>query len=394
MPAIQTRNARDPIFNPLDPETIRDPYSAYRRLREADPVYWHEQLQSWTLTGYADCQFVLKNPEIFAADFRRIGEPTPAELLSIQTLDPPDHTPLRDFLGNCFRSQHLESLESITRERVEGRLADLAKRPSFDFITELADPLALATITTFLGVEPPANDETFSRLNDELDRSMDSGLAPEAQEAGRRAREHFNALVELWLAGNPDEGMLGYAVAHGHDADLAADVLVNSVRAFFHAGFEVPSRFLGNLVLALISQPGAIDHLRLVDSLDTALDELVRYAGPVHALSRACVQDTDLGGKRIARGDIVVALIGAANRDPLQFNGPDQLVLDRAPNAHLGFGRGVHSCLGFRVGLIQARATIDALVHRYPGLHVVSEPVLRKNATLRGLAHLPVAVAS
>jgi len=380
------------IFNPLDVEVIRDPYPSYRLLRQRDPVHWHEQLRSWILTRYADCQSVLKAPNIFAADFRRIGEPTPFELLSIQTLDPPDHTSLREFLSDCFRSQDLAGLESVTTERVKRMLGDLATHESFDFITEFADPLSLSTITTLLGVEPPTTDEMFSQLNDDLDRSMDSGLAPDAQEAGRLARAHFNALVETWLDSNPKKGMVGYIAVHCHRANVSTDVLINSVRAFFHAGFEVPSRFLGNMVLALLREPGAIEYLSDPGLLDSGLDELVRYAGPVQALSRACTQDTELGGRRIARGDTVVALIGAANRDPLQFNDPDRLILDRTPNAHLGFGKGIHSCLGFRVGLMQARATIAALVESYPKLRLVGDPVPRNNATLRGLKHLPIVI--
>ena len=383
------------LFNPLDPESVRDPYPMYRRLRETEPVYWHEDLRSWVLSRYAECQFVLSNPDLFTVDFRRVGIPTPPELLSIQTWDPPSHTPLRAFLASGFHEKDLAALQSLTNQRAEQMLARLAEREVFDFVTEFADPLALATITTFLGVEPPASDESFARLNDDLDRSMDSGLATdagEAEQAGLRARAHFNVLANSWLDRNSQQGLIGYVSANSDSVDVPRDVLVNSLRAFFHAGFEVPSRFLGNAMLALLRRPGAISDLRLADSLEPALQELVRYSGPVHALSRACTEDTEVGGKQIARGQIVTALIGAANRDPAQFSAPDELVLNRKPNPHLGFGRGIHSCLGFPVGLIEARSTFSTIARSYPRVRLAGNPVPRRNATLRGLASLPLAL--
>lgn len=382
----------DALFNPLDADSVNDPYPMYRRLRETEPVYWHKQLKSWVLSGYECCQFVLSKPDIFTTDFRQIGLPAAPELLSIQTMDPPAHTPLRNFLANGFRDKDLAELQTLTVERAEQMLSALARRQEFDFVTELADPLALATITSFLGVEPPRCDETFARLNDDLDRSMDSGLATDAEEAGLRARAHFNAVVRSWLDSRPKRGLLGYVVANSERLEVPRDIVVNSLRAFFHAGFEVPSRFLGNAMLALLGKPGAIDQLRHTESLDPALQELVRYCGPVHALSRACTCDHELGGKRIARGDIVIALIAAANRDPLQFSAPDELILNRAPNPHLGFGRGVHSCLGFPVGLIEARAIFSTIVQGYPNVRLAGSTVQRHNATLRGLAKLPVAL--
>src|SRR5438270_230887 len=114
------------LFNPLDPEVINDPYPTYRHLRETEPVYRHNQLQSWILTRYEDCRFALRNADLFSTDFRRIGIPTPPELLSIQTLDPPDHTPLRDFLANGFHGQDLAALQRATNQRVEQMLSRLA----------------------------------------------------------------------------------------------------------------------------------------------------------------------------------------------------------------------------------------------------------------------------
>ncbi|MEV4437330.1 cytochrome P450 [Streptomyces sp. NPDC049585] len=389
-PGLETA---DPLFNPLDPAVLADPYPVYRTLRETDPVHWHEQIDSWILTRYADCATVLRDTDLFTADFRRIGIPTPDTLLSLQTLDPPDQTPLRHLALGAVRAQDLDALGTELAAHADALLHTLTPRGSFDFVRDFADPFTLTAITRFLGTEPPAVDEDFARHNDDLDHSMDESLDPDAAEPGRRARAHFNDLVRSWLADPGPDGVLAHVVAHLPGSGVAADdVLVNSVRAFFHAGFEVPSRFLGNAVAALLDSPGAWQALRAGDiPLESAVEELIRHVGPVQALARAVTADTDIGGRTVRKGQVVTALIGAANRDPQQFTDPDTLRLDRTPNPHLGFGRGSHSCLGLGLARLEARVVLAALLRRGTW-RPAGEPVVRPNGTLRGLAALPVAL--
>jgi cytochrome P450 len=384
----------DEFFNPLSAEVISDPHPSYHRLRAHDPVYWHRQLQSWVLTRHHDCQAVLRDSERFAADFRRVGIPTPPTLLSLQTLDPPDQTPLRHLGLATLRAQDLGSLGRTFIERARRSLLELAERGHFDFVKDFSDRFTMDAITTLLGVAGPDEDATFHELNSDLDHSMDAGFAPGAEEAGIRARARFNELVESWLDNPPGEGALAYLAAHQDEGGVSREVLVNSIRAFFHAGFEVPSRFLGNAMLGLLRQPAAYQALRAGTPIEPAVEELVRYSGPVHALSRACTQDSVIGGKTIKRGQVVVTLIKAADRDPAQFTDPDILRLDRDPNPHLGFGRGSHSCLGAMVGRAEARAVLSALVNDLPMLQLNGDPQHRPNATLRGLYRLPVAAAA
>lgn len=386
----QTGPVEDPVFNPLDGAVLRDPYPVYRAMREHYPVYWHRTLRSWMLTRYDDCLSVLRDSTLFTADFRRIGIATPPALLSLQTLDPPDQTPLRHLGLNAVKAQTIAAVERSARRRSEQLLASMAGRATVDFISDIADPFTLSGITELLGVPAPPNDDIFARFNDDLDHSMDSGLAPEGETAGIQAREHFNTLVEDWLADPPDEGVLGYIAAHLDGLDHDHEVLVNSLRAFFHAGFEVPSRLLGNAVWALLSHPCSLALLSDEARMDAAVEELIRFAGPVHALSRACTEDTVIGDTKISGGDVVVVLLAAADRDPAQFSAPDSLQLDRSPNAHLGFGRGAHSCLGLNIARAEARAMISTLAQHYPHMRAVGDPVPRRNATLRGLAELTV----
>lgn len=384
----------DPWFNPLDPAVLADPFPVYRRLRENHPVYWHDEIRSWILTRHADCVQVLRDAELFSTDFRRIGIPTPPTLLSLQTLDPPDQTPLRHLALDAVRAQNLDALRAELAAYADALLDELAERESFDFIRDFADAFTLKTITRFLGTEPPATGATFDQYNNDLDHSMDAQLDPDAVEPGARAREHFNALVRSWLADPPAEGVLGYVAEHLDGAGVPVDdVLVNSVRAFFHAGFEVPSRFLGNAVNALLGAPDAWASLTAGRARpDTAIEELLRYVGPVQALARACTADTVVGGTKIPAGDVVTTLLGAANRDPLQFADPETIRLDRKPNPHISFGRGAHSCLGLNLARIEAHVALTALLRR-PHLRIIGAPVVRPNGTLRGLSALPVTLA-
>ncbi|GAA1714241.1 cytochrome P450 [Fodinicola feengrottensis] len=392
-PARQERVLSDPLFDPLSEAVLADPYPAYVRMRDHARVYWHDQLNSWVLTGHAECQEVLRDSDRFGTDFRRIGIATPPTLLSLQTLDPPDHTPLRHLGLATMRTLDLPAIEAALSGIATERLGGLLDRGSFDFVADFSDWFTMAAITAVLGVTPPTEDETFHRLNRELDASMDSGVDAELEGPGLRARQHFNALVESWLDDPPPGGAIEYLAEHQQEGGVEKAVLVNSIRAFFHAGFEVPSRFLGNAVAALIRQPAAMAALLHGAPIDPAVEELVRFGGPVHALSRACTQDTTLGGTPIERGQIVIAMIGAGDRDPLAFPDPDVLHLDRDPNPHLGFGRGSHSCLGSMVGRLEARVVLSVLTSRNALLRLDGEPVVRPSATLRGLRNLPVARA-
>ncbi|MEU4620096.1 cytochrome P450 [Actinoplanes sp. NPDC023801] len=375
------------IFNPLDPETIRDPYPVYRTLRESDPVHWHEELQAWILTRHADCTSVLKNPDLFTADFRKVGVPTPGPLLSLQTLDPPDQTPLRHFAVEALRSQDLKQLERDAETRAAALLDGLAGRETFDFVADFATPFTLGTISQLVGMPPPEADEEWRRHNERLHRSMDSGLDPDSEEAGLAARQHFSDYVARWLAGKPETGISGFVAANRHRVDYPDEVLFNSLRAFWHAGFEVPARFLGNALVTLQQHPDAA--AGIWDDIDTAVEELVRFSGPVHVVSRAAVADTTIGGRAVRCGDMVVAVLAAANRDPQRFTDPERLDMRRDPNPHLGFGRGTHSCLGNVVARIEARVALRALHDRYPGLSVVGTERFA-NATLHGHSSIRV----
>ncbi|MFI9000517.1 cytochrome P450 [Streptomyces sp. NPDC053541] len=380
--------AVDPILRLAGPDLLPNPYPAYAELRETAPVFWHELLGSWVLTRHADCLTVLTDSTRFASDWRRAGEDIPGPLLSVQTLDPPEHTAIRHLLLDGFRAQDRNALHEGLDRDVKELLAGLAERPSFDLVGELAEPLALRFVTAFLGVPAPELD-WFVPMSRTVVDGMDAGLWPEKHEPAVAARAELAAYAGGWLADPPADGLIAYVAAHADTSGVEPAVLRNSLRAVLHAGYESASRLLGNAAAALLTTPGALAAFRAAGP-GTAVDELVRFDAPVQADARVCVADTEIGGVTLKAGDPVTLLLGAANHDPRRFADPTELRLDRAPNPHLGFGRGAHACLGASMAIRLAGSVLGTLATDHPGARAVAEPHHRRNLTLRGLDRFEV----
>ncbi|MEU4805723.1 cytochrome P450 [Actinosynnema sp. NPDC023587] len=381
----------DPIRNLITPRALSDPASAWEPFRSRGGLWWSETLDSWVAASLSDCSTVLSDADRFCSDWRRLGEDTPVSALSVQTLDPPEHTAVRALLVHAFRSLGWDDLRRSTADNAERRLAALADRPSFDFMSEFAGPLALDTITGVLGVGLP-DESRFVAISADIVDSMDYALRPETVEPGRAARGELAELAGRWLGertpGPGERGLVGrLAASRRATDDVSETVLRNSLRVVLHSGYESASRLLGNAVLACLRSPGTLD--ALADGVtDAALQELVRCAGPVQAEARGCVRDTDVNGHPVRRGEIVTVLVAAANRDERVFDDPDTLRLDRHPNPHLGFGRGPHACLGAPLALLLTRTALGALARRHRPPRLLGEPVFRRNVTLRGLHRL------
>lgn len=386
-PSMTDTAAADPIVVLGRPEVRRDPALGHAELRKGPPVFWHEGLATWMLTRHADAVAVLRDSEAFACDWRRLGEELPAQAVSVQTLDPPEHTAVRRLLLEGFRAADYPAMERLIAEQALDRLHRLASRPSVDFVAELAEPLALATMAEFLGVPEP-DPEWLVPVSDAIVDGMDAGVWPELAEPAMTARAELAAYTERWLADPPQRGLIGFVAPRAAESGVDRAVLSNTFRVLLHAGYTSASKLLGLAAVTLL-ESGALAAFRAVNAA-VATEELVRYESPVQAVARACVADTELGGVTMRAGQVVTVLVGAANRDPARFAAPDELRLDRAPNPHLGFGRGAHSCLGGPLAALQARVLFTALAERYPATRAVTEPVYRQNLTLRGLRRLPV----
>ncbi len=399
------RVVQDPILELAHPDVLPNPYPAYARLRDTAPVFWHEGLASWMLTRHADCAAVLRDSQRFAADWRKVGEDVPSQVLSVQSLDPPEHTAVRRLLVAAMRSAPARDVRHMITAQTRQLLHQLSRRQSFDFITEFAEPIALQVICAWLGVPAPPLAEFIPAANT-IAAGMDGGLWPDRVEAAMSARAELADLTATWLACPPESGIVRFLAdrttgarsrtsdpAHGSAGADEVDpaVLANSLRVLLHAGYASASKLIGLAGAVLLTQEDALRQHRAADPT-LAAEELVRVCSPVQAIARACVEDTELAGVQVRAGDAVTLLLGAANRDPARFPEPDTPLWNRHPNPHLGFGRGAHSCLGSSLATQQLQIIVAMLADTCPAARAVAEPTYQSNLTLRGLEHLEVAL--
>jgi cytochrome P450 len=322
-----------------------------------------------------------------------VGIDVPEQLQNLQSLDPPQLNPLKRMLVSALKAQDLDALGKRTRELTEQLFAEHTDENEFDWIHAVAAPLALAVSAELFGVPEPGI-ELYAEISDRIARRMDGGLNPAAIPHGDAARLELSRIVDGWFAAERHRGVLSALVAGAHKVQLPDHYIRNSASNMFNASYGTLFAAFGNVALTLLEHPETLARLRAYPVLlDTAPDEFIRFDGPAQGTSRVAMEHTELSGQAIAPGQIVMTLFAAANRDPDEFQGPDELILDRSPNRHLGFGWGVHSCLGTLFGNLAIREVLRALMEA-PNLRLRGRPTRRTTATVRSMDRLPVAFSS
>jgi cytochrome P450 len=389
-------------FNPMDPAFVADPYPTYHRLRAEDPVH-HSPLGFWVLTRYDDVVAALRDPRlakeaIAAFVAARFGAPIPALGLSMLDRDPPDHTRLRSLVSKAFTPRVVEGLRPRIQQIVDGLLAGVAEAGSMDLVEEFAYPLPVIVICEMLGV-PVADQERFKAWSLDIARSLDTIMLPPDSDVGRRGvaarhglADYFRELIAERRT-KPRADMLSALIAAEEAGDkLNENELLATCILLLVAGHETTVNLLSNGTLALLRNPDQLRRLRENPALiGTAVEELLRYDGPVQRTARIPSEDMTIAGRKIAAGEMVMPFLGAADRDPAQFPEPDRLDIGRRDNRHIAFGLGIHFCLGAPLARIEGQIAINALVQRFPKLALATEtPEFRQSLTLRGLKSLPL----
>jgi len=390
-------------FNPMDPEFLADPYPTYHRLRAEDPVH-HSPLGFWVLTRYEDVSSVLRDPRfvkepLAALVAARFGAEVPRGVgLSMLDRDPPDHTRLRSLVSTAFTPRVVEGLRPRIQQIVDDLITRAEAAGGMDVIEEFAYPIPVNVICEMLGV-PVADHERFRGWSLDIARGLDSIWLPPDSEIPRRSAasrhaisDYFRGLIAQRRA-SPRSDLLSALIAAEAAGDkLSEEELVATCILLLIAGHETTVNLIGNGMLALLRHPAELRRLRESPGLITsAVEELLRYDGPVQRTARVASADATIGGRTIAKGDMVMPFIAAADRDPAQFPEPDRLDLSRSDNRHIAFGWGIHFCLGAPLARIEGQIAIDALVRRLPRLELAThDPEYRQSLTLRGLKTLPV----
>ena len=389
-------------FNPMDPQFVADPYPTYRRLRAEDPVH-HSPLGFWVLTRYEDVAATLRDPRAIKepiASFiaARFGAPVPAVGLSMLDRDPPDHTRLRGLVSKAFTPRMIERLRADVQAIVDGLLDRVEGAGSMDLIEQFAYPLPVTVICRMLGV-PVEDHERFRGWGLDIARGLDSIMLPPDSEVLRRSvasrqaiAGYFRELIAARRAA-PRADLLTDLIAAEEAGDrLTENELLATCILLLIAGHETTVNLIGNGTLALLRHPDQAALLRARPELIVgAVEELLRFDGPVQRTARIPDQDLVIGGRTIPKGEMVMPFIGAADRDPAQFPDPDRLDITRTDNRHIAFGLGIHFCLGAPLARVEGQIAISTLLRRLPRLALATErPVFRQSLTLRGLESLRV----
>ncbi len=390
------------VFLPIQKELRADPHPYYRRLRERDPVHRSRLAGGWVLSRYEDVLGVLRDPTwssdernwtrhpVYTARGERAGLPDPysEHFSSMLRLDPPDHTRLRSLVSKAFTPRAVEAMRPRIALLADELLAKVEARRSMELVAEFAAPLPVIVIAELLGV-PAADHAQFRRLSDQAVKLLGDGPLAEKKlgVTGMRAlRDYFAAIVDARRS-DPQGDLISALVAAEEAGDrLSLGELLSTLVLLLVAGNETTTKLIGNAILAMLRNPDELERLRADPGLmENAVEELLRYDGPVQLTSRLAREDRELCGRTARRGDQVVLLLAGANRDPSAFPDPDRLDLGRRDVRHLAFSQGIHFCLGAQLARLEASLALGALVTRLPGLRLADASIRwSSNTVLRG----------
>jgi len=393
------------LFQLLDPEVLANPYPLYHRLRSEDPVHWDPYLHAWVVTRYADVVHVFQR---FSAD----RTPTPEQLtalgltaltplaevmvLQMLFLDPPNHGRVRGLASKAFTARRVEVLRTHIQDITNSLLDAVQEKGRMDVIADLAYPLPAIVTAEMLGV--PTSDwqqltawsADFAQVLGNFQHNPDR--APRVIKSLQEMSAYFRAAIKEQRK-NPRDGLIHAYLTAEIDGDrFTEDEVVANTIVTMVGGQETTTNLIGNGVLTLLRHQDQLERLKQDTSLiPSAVEELLRYESPSQHTARLAPDDVVLGGKTIRKRQAVIAVMGAANRDPERFPDPDKLDLGRQDNRHVAFAWASHFCFGAPLARIEGQTAFATMLQRMPNLRLESGPITwRENLGLRGLTSLPV----
>lgn len=393
------------------PEFRVDPYRVFAQMREHDPVLCQPGVDGesmiWFLTRHDDVAAVLLDDERFVRDPRLAltedelaGQELPAALQAIDNhmlnRDGQDHRRLRRLVTKAFTPKVVEQLRPRIQAIADELLDAVETRGSMDLSAEFAFPLPITVIAELLGV-PTADQRRFETWSNAI---ITPALEPEALERFFGQMGEFVAyLTDLFAArrADPQDDLVSALLAARDESDaLTEEEVFGTVVLLIVAGHETTVGLIGNAVVNLLSHQDQLELIRADPSLiPAAIEEVLRYEGPVErTLNRWAATDVELRGRTIRRGEVVIAILGSADRDPERYPDPDRLDVTREDKRHLAFGRGSHFCLGAPLARLEAEIALETLFRRLPTLRLAVAPdelEWRATPTFRRLETLPVA---
>jgi cytochrome P450 len=386
------------MINFQDPEFLDDPYPQLAEFRKFGKPVWHEELGIFLAATHGDSNAVLRNRSL-----GRIFKPKePSDQWdtfnwlhadSILDSEPPKHTRLRSLVMKAFNPKRIESMRPDVERITQGLLDEieqkLAKTGQFDVIADFAEPLPVKVIASMLGF-PDADEHLLRPWSQAIVKMYE--VAPteqdklEAQKASAEFADYVHGLM-LERKKNPGTDLItDLALVEEDGEKLNAHELIATCVLLLNAGHEASVNGFGNGFVAALRNEAQMSLIRKNPDQHaaTAIDEFLRFDAPLHLFERTATQDTEIGGVQISRGQKIAALLGSANRDDTVFENADQLDLTRDPNPHIGFGAGIHFCIGAPLARMEMTTSLPMLMKVHPKIELASEPKRRPTFVLRG----------
>ena len=373
-------------MNFTDLEFAEDPYPLYAEWRADHPIWWAEDAKGWVLSRYEDVRAVLKDPVNFSSELQRVDSPR----LPLLHDDPPRHTALRAIVNRSFTSRVMKQIEGDLVTVVEQLLDEIDPNKPIDIAEALTIPLPVALISHFLGI-PFERKDDFKRWSDSLTNTgSDKSMAARMPDIMEMAAFFQGEIPKR--RDNPGDDLISKVVGAEVDGEgLPEEVIVGYCQLLLIAGNETTTNLLSNLLHYAADNPSVWDELRAEpDKIEPAIEECLRYDAPVHWISRVALADAEFHGQKIASGDTVFTLLGAANRDGDHYEDPDTFRLDRPRTDHHTFGHGIHFCIGAPLARMEAKYALLGMLERYDTIEHATEGENERthSSMLRGYHHL------
>ena len=436
---LSSRNETLSLSNLLREEVRADPYPFYTQLRSQDPVHWDEEMGFWVLARYADIASVYNDDRFSRAqglmrgfqrlpeNEQRIAEPVYHSFSKTMFYaDPPYHTHLRGLMNNAFTPRRVEQLRPYIQRVVDDLLDVVQATRQMDIIHDLAYPLPVMVIAELLGL-PSQDRQRFKGWSDDLFAIL--GTVRHAPHLMERAAQSLTQMTEYITAlsharrEQPQDDLLSALIsvvdddgssgcphhASGTDAPrhsggrqvreqpstahLTQEELVANINILLSTGHETTTHLIGNGVLALLQNPDQMQKLQQQPRLiSSAIEEMMRYENPVQITYRSAIEDVEMGGRQIRKGDLVNSILGSANRDLERYTDPDRFDITRNEGRHLNFGLGIHFCIGASLVRLEAEIAFLTILRRFPQLQLTTQKLdWQEHPIFRGLKSLPIA---
>jgi cytochrome P450 len=402
---MSTPSLADRFFvEAMSPAFRDDPYPHYERFRGPAPLLRVADT-IWFALGHGDVTNLLRHPRMSTDESHattEIGKTGPGEVKtqSLLFMDPPDHTRLRNLVARAFTPRRIEGLRAATEAITAGLLdAMVTDSEPVDLIQAFAYPLPVRVICSLLGI-PAADEATFTAWSRGIARSLDPTILRSTEidaaieQARRELRAYLGDLLEYRRKSPGDDLLSGLAAVEADGDRISSGEVLSLAVLLLVAGHETTVNLIGNGMLALLRAPDQLALLRRSPGLvGAAVDELLRFDGPVQITQRIATEDMEVVGCKVRRGDEILLVLGAANRDPAVFAEPHRLDVTRDARRHVGFGGGIHHCLGAVLARMETQIALATLLDRFGRIELAGVPARRPTFTLRGLESLPVALS-